>query len=191
MTDKNISGQAYALTVLTPILPGREQALRSHLEQLPTGWESPIIKRGKTHFTRLVVIPQLIWEGPPQKRDHLHSQYLLWECNFDGANLDAYLEDLAMAPDDMDAIWGHCVGYPGARNRDRFIEYMRHNQIETAFYFAPYGDIPVPEVLDALELRAKILNFALSSRDLDADGLYNAYLETFSERPALTTSATS
>ena len=35
--SRNVSGQAYALTVLTPILDGHAQELTEHLEALPEG----------------------------------------------------------------------------------------------------------------------------------------------------------
>ena len=42
--SRNVSGQAYALTVVTPILDGHAQELTEHLEALPEGPGSPLAR---------------------------------------------------------------------------------------------------------------------------------------------------
>ena len=42
--SRNVSGQSYALTVLTPILDGHVQELTGHLEALPEGPQSPMAR---------------------------------------------------------------------------------------------------------------------------------------------------
>ena len=176
----NVSGQAYGLSVLTPIIPGREAGLQKYLDALPPGPASPLEKAGGTHLARWVIIPQLVYEGPLQKRDTLQSQYLLFESNFDGADLDGYLERLCrQVPDALDAVWGCCVGYPGASNPGRFKEYIRHNQIECTFFVAAYPDATVQEVRDALAFREKFTSFAIAAQRQDAAGLKRLFDTTF------------
>jgi hypothetical protein len=169
---RNVSGQAYSLTVLIPIADGREQALTEHLDGLPTGDGSPLARVAATHFARWVVIPDVIYEGQGQRRDHLAAPRLLFTSNFDGS-LDAYLDRLHPH---TDAIWGHCRGYPG---RDGFAAWMRAHQLRSALFFAAYGDQTVSEVHANLELRARLIDFALNAQGLPPDELATRFRERF------------
>ena len=61
--SRNVSGQAYALTVVTPILDGHVQALTEHLEALPEGPGSPLARVPGTHLARWAVIDQVKHQG--------------------------------------------------------------------------------------------------------------------------------
>ena len=63
----NTSGQAYALMVMTPVTPGQETAVRTALDALPTGEQSPLARMQTTHFARWLVLADLVYQGPPQK----------------------------------------------------------------------------------------------------------------------------
>ena len=52
----NVSGQAYALSVLTPILDGHAPELTAHLESLAEGDASPLARVPGTHIARWAVI---------------------------------------------------------------------------------------------------------------------------------------
>ncbi|MDP8942829.1 MAG: hypothetical protein M3N16_01710 [Actinomycetota bacterium] len=176
---RNRAGQTYALTVLTPILPGRHEALRECIEGFGIGPESPLAKLESTHFARLVVIPQLIHEGGWQRLDELRNQYLLFATDFDGT-LERYLDDVCeRMGEEADRIWGHCVGYPGTADRAAFERYIRHNQLVTKFPFAPYGDKTVAEVREALALRQRLIDFAIRTQGMAPEELYEAYRQEF------------
>lgn len=178
----NVSGQAYGLTVLTPIIPGREENLKQYLESLPYGPEGPLEKTRCTHLARWVIIPQLYYEGAPQKRDTLGSQYLLFESNFDGADLDQYVAILCREmPQEADKIWGCCVGYPGIANVDAFRKYIRHNQIDCTFFVAAYPDATVDDVRTALAFRERFTAFAIAAQHLDAAALQQSFRTTFGQ----------
>ena len=113
--SRNVSGQAYALTVLTPILDGHAAELTAHLDALPEGDASPLA-RVPGHAPRALggdrpgQVP-----GPRAAPARLarRAARLLFTSNFDG-ELDPYLERLQTGlGEDADAIWGHCRGYPG------------------------------------------------------------------------------
>jgi hypothetical protein len=181
----DVAGQAYALTMLAPILPGREGALQDHLERLPQGAGSPLARLTGTHFARWVILPHLVYQGPPQRRDTLASQYLLFTACFDGPR-DPYLAELCdRIPAEADAIWGHCVGYPGTRDAEAFARYVRHNQIPTSFFVAAYPERTVGEVRAALELRERLVAFAVEAQGMEAARLHEAFLATFARPPAL------
>jgi hypothetical protein len=148
----NESGQAYGLTVLSPIKPGEEEALKQFLAGLPIGPAAPFHRTAKTHTARWVVVeklPQAAWpkERDPEGKgtfesDQLKSSYLLFDANFDAGDggLQEYLVTLAkeMAAE-IESIYGHCVGYAGL---DRFPRYIDECQIKTTFFFSAYATEP-------------------------------------------------
>lgn len=176
--------QAEALTVFTPILPDRVGPLQDVLDALPVGEGSPLARPARTHFARWVIIPELVFEGPPQKPDTLSSQYLLFTSSFDGAT-DTYLDALrTQAKAEVDAVWNNCVGYPGSDDKKAFVAYIRRNHIRTNFFVTAYAHLPVPEVRKALELRERLIKFACDTQGFDDSELQKAFLERFREGPA-------
>jgi hypothetical protein len=178
--SRNVSGQAYALTVLTPILDGHAQALTEHLESLPEGPASPLARVPGTHLARWVVIDQLKYMGHGQRhRDALSESRLLFTSNFDGP-LDPYLEALRTAlGEDADAVWSHCRGYPGHHDRAGFAPWLRAHAIEAALFFAAYGGQTLEQVHSNLDKRARLIEFALGAQGLDPADLKARFEEAF------------
>jgi hypothetical protein len=173
----NVSGQAYSLTVLTPIIDGHEPKLAQYLDGLQSGDQSPLAGVHGTHFARWVVIGDVIYQGPDQgERDHLEHARLLFTSNFDG-QLDPYLEGLRTGlGDSADTIWGHCIGYPGRDDARAFADYLRHHQIDSSLFFAAYGDRTVEDVKRSLALRARFIDFALRAQGMPAAELKEAFM---------------
>ncbi|MDQ6606505.1 MAG: hypothetical protein M3Z06_08170 [Actinomycetota bacterium] len=178
----NISGQVYALTVLTPILSGHEVKLSRYLDALEGGERSPLAGVPGTHFARWVVIGDVVYEGSEQgRRDHLELSRLLFTSNFDG-ELDPYLEALRTGLGERaEEIWGHCLGYPGHADADAFARYLRAHQIQSSLFFAAYGDRTVPDVKRSLTTRAKVVDFALRCQGLGAAELKAAFDREFGQ----------
>jgi hypothetical protein len=176
----NVSGQAYSLTVMTPIVNGHETQLAGYLDGLQSRDQSPLAGVRGTHFARWVVIDDVIYEGPDEgDREHLKHARLLFTSNFDG-ELDPYLEALRTGlGDSADTIWGNCIGYPGSGEAGAFADYMRHHQIDSSLFFTAYGDRTVEEVKRSLELRTKFVEFALKAQGLPASELKAAFLQEF------------
>jgi hypothetical protein len=161
----NQSGSVYGLTILAPIAdkPKGEDspalAIRKYLAHLPVDENSPFAKVSSTHMARLVVMDDVVYVGSPAHEEHLRSQYLIFESNFDG-ELDDYLKRMAQEiPEHVDAIWTHCVGYPGVRNVDAFAAYMKKCQITTTFYFADVNNKTVQQTLQALATQKVLADF--------------------------------
>ena len=169
----NESGKVYGLTILSPIIdddqaiPSHDLQIRKYLASLPTNEESPFALAPGTHLARLVVMDDVIYVGMPTCEEHLKSKYLVFESNCDG-DLDGYLRGLAThVADHLDAIWSHCVGYPGARDVAAFINYMKACQIETTFYFAAINDKSVPETLVALRTQRAVADFVATHQGME------------------------
>jgi hypothetical protein len=176
----NVFGQAYSLTILTPIADGRESELANYLSGLQSGDQSPLAGVPGTHFARWVVIDDVISEGPAQgEPEHLQYARLLFTSNFDG-DLDPYLDALrAGLGASADAIWGHCIGYPGSADGSAFAAYLRRHQIDSSLFFAAYGERTVEDVKRSLAVRTKLIDFALRAQGLAAPELKAAFLEEF------------
>jgi hypothetical protein len=166
------------LTVLAPIVEGREDALTRHLDGLPGGDGSPLARVPGTHFARWVVIPDVIHQGAGQPRDHLQASRLLFSSSFDGP-LAPYLEALRTGLGaEADTIWGHCRGYPGHRESSAFARWMRAHRLVSALSFAAH-DKTVGEVHSNLELRTRLIDFALDGRELPPEQLRSGFRERF------------
>ena len=177
--SRNVSGQAYALSVLAPIADGRADALQAHLEALGEGDASPLARVPGTHIARWVVIPDVIYQGPGQrKRDRLGPR-LLFSSNHDG-DIGAYLEGLRTGMGaDADAIWGHCRGYPGHADGPAFAAWMRAHMLEAALFFAAYGGMTVEQVKDNLARRRALLELVIAGQGMPPDDLKARFMETF------------
>ena len=176
----NISGQAYSLTVMTPIVNGQETQLGRYLDDLQTRDQSPLAGVRGTHFARWVVIDDVVFEGPDQgDREHLKHARLLFTSNFDG-ELDPYLEALRTGlGTSADTVWGKCIGYPGSGEPRAFADYMRHHQLDSSLFFTAYGDRTVEEVTRSLAVRTTFIEFALKAQGLPASELKAAFLREF------------
>jgi hypothetical protein len=161
----NQNGTVYGLTILSPIIndeaasPSHDLQIRNYLATLPTGERSPFALAPGTHLARLVVMDDVVFVGAPSIEEHLQSKYLVFESNCDG-DLDGYLKGLAAAaPQHLDAVWSHCVGYPGTANPTAFVNYMKACQLETTFFFAAVNNKSVPETLRALQTQRAVTDF--------------------------------
>ena len=179
----NQSGSVYGLTILSPIIdddkatPSHDLQIRKYLATLSTREESPFALAPATHLARLVVMDDVIYVGAPVREEHLNSKYLILEANIDG-DLDSYLGGLAATvPQYLDAIWQHCVGYPGATNRQAFIDYMKACQLNTTFYFAAVNDKTVTETLRALQTQTAVADFIASHQGSDPATLQRQFIE--------------
>ncbi len=169
----NQNGSVYGLTILSPIIndekatPSHDLQIRAYLASLPTGEDSPFALAPGTHLARLVVMDDVVYVGAPSIEEHLQSKYLIFESNCDG-DLDEYLLGLAGgAPQHIDAIWSHCVGYPGTKSPQAFVDYMKACQIETTFFFAAVNNKPVSETLRALQTQRAVADFIASHQGID------------------------
>ena len=163
---RNRSGQAYGLTVLTPVLADEVSALAAHLDTFGSEDGSPLGRLAATHFARWVIIEDVVYQGGRQRRDNLKASRLLFTTNFDGP-LDAYLEAMRIdLGEDADAVWGHCAGYPWRADAAAFAAYFRNHQLESALFFAAYGDQTVAQVQANVAQRTRLIEFAMAAQGL-------------------------
>ena len=177
----NQSGNVYGLTILSPIIHGaagdisHDCAIRDYLAGLPRDHRSLFAKVSGTHLARLVVMDDVVFVGTPAREEHLQSKYLVFETNFDG-DLDTYLERMAReAPEEVHAVWQHCVGYPGVKDPAAFAAYMKKCQIETTYFFADVNNKTVQQTLRALKLQSGVAHFIEANQGKSASEIQTAF----------------
>jgi hypothetical protein len=179
VTGPDVSGQAFALTVLTPIAAGEQEALGRYLEGLrANGARGPLERLPRTHFGRWVIVPDFIDDGAPEP-DHLKTPYLLFTACFDG-DLDSYLAELATElAAEAKEIWGRCAGAPQPAAGTPLEDYLKAHRITTGFFVAAYGQATVPQVRGALDQREKLIAFAQEAQGLAPADLQREFLARF------------
>lgn len=173
--DPDRSGQAGALTVLTPIAPGAEQPLREYLEGLRAG-PSPLARLGRTHFGRWVIVPDFV---PDDERgpDHLAGPHLLFTACCDGP-VDTYLDELcAELAAEAEEIWGRCAGAPRPAAGAPLKAYLRAHHHRSGFFVAAYPQASVGQVRAALAQRDDVIAFARDAQGMDPARLQAAFRE--------------
>ena len=174
----NTLGQMYALTVLTPIAPGAEPALRGYLERLGEA-ESPLARLPRTHFGRWVIMQRFVTGRGQRRHEDLGGPFLIFSSTFDGG-LDSYLTELTTElGDEAEQIWGACIGAPQPARGPALKAYLLHNQIDTGLFFCPYPDATVRRVRDSLRARDRAIAFAVRAQTMDPTQRQRAFLEEF------------
>lgn len=168
----NRAGVAYSLTVIAPIVAGREQEARDAIEALPADF---LARLENLHFSRIHVVSELVFQGPQQRhRDHLRASQLVFTSTFDG-ELEPYLEALRGC---ADTWWRYCVGYPGSAGK-AFVEWVREHQLGSSLFASAHPDATVPGVLESLALRERIVDFAIEARALTPGELQRRFRDEF------------
>ena len=177
----NLAGRAYALTVLTPVMPGHDALLRQCLAKLNRGAASPLASLPATHFARWVVFDRPAHTGAPLQSNAQGSPHLLFDSCLDG-DRDEYLEAMRTGMSAVaDAIWEHCVGYPGSGDAQAFATYFRRHHVDASLFLAAYPAATVQDVRASLDLRQRLVDFAVSTQEFAPPALLDAYREAFPE----------
>ena len=207
----NESGNAYGLSILSPIKNGHKGELefadetRMRIQNLGLDEDSPMAKVPNTYLSRMFILDDVILESTPAcdfcctlndvlslfndkfrlkalpKQDHLQSKYLVFSSNFHGT-LEPYLSGMWEAiSDDIRHIWEHCVAFDQVKDAASFIDYMKKCQLKTTLFFNGSTDDPLDEQLKSLYLKQEFSRFAVEHQGLPAAKLQTAFAK-FIER---------
>jgi hypothetical protein len=178
MRSPNVVGRTYSLMIWTPIRPGEEDALRTHLERLGSA-DSPLAKLPRTHMARWIVVPDMPVAPGTDLRDPLGTQFLLFTSNFDG-DVDSYLHELvALMAEQAAAIWSRCVGCPQPAEGAALKAYLHRNQVDSGIAFSAYPHASVPEIKHALDKRTRLLDFVVRAQEMKPSARRRAFLKEF------------
>jgi hypothetical protein len=165
-----------SLCVFAPIREGHAGALEAQLGDLPTGEASPMNKLKGTHMARFVVIPHLKRSNGAPLDD---TAYLLFASEFD-APFDAYLDALAALPEARQAF-AHCAGYRDDGQPESLRRFLGDYRVQPGYSVVAFPEASLDDVKRSLELRDRLADFALRTRDFDAASRKREWLATFAE----------
>lgn len=192
----NVRGNAYGLTVLSPIKPGLVTkefnplgagqsyvaALRNHLEGMELDELSPFASVPNTYLSRLYVLNDVFYQGRPAAEDHLASKYLVFESNFHG-KLKPYLKGMWDGmTEEARNIWSHCIGFDQVNDAAGFIKYIKKCQLNTTFFFVGSNDVSQAEQLKSLYLKQEFSEFVSRNQGKSANELQAAFKEFIAEK---------
>ena len=175
-TDPDRSGQAGALTVLTPIEPGEQDDLRGYLEGLrrdrqPAGAPAAHALR-PLGDRRGLRVRRRARARPPRARPTCCSPRAS-TARSTATSTSCATSSRAEAP----AIWGRCAGAPQPPAGAALKAYLRAHQATTGFFVAAYPQATVGQVRDALAQREDVIAFARSAQAMDPAQLQAAFHE--------------
>jgi hypothetical protein len=173
-TDPNAYGKAYGLTSLFPIVAGREDDLEAHLASLDP-LDSPFGRVQQAHFTRLLVIRDLVYQGPPQVRESLDHSYLIFTASFDG-ELDRYLQDVArLVGEEAAEVFSHVVGFPGVADPGAFARWVEPHKRDNGYVLTPWPYATVQDVKEGLRVQNGFGELVEGARGMDDAELQAAF----------------
>jgi hypothetical protein len=125
-------GQVTEFTIILPLKPGGADRLRERLNQVAQARDSegaPLV--GTLHDMRTVIID--------------NDTRMLFATTFDG-DWDSYIDDFgSQIPDQLDALFGECVDYPGIRSPE-IKDYIVKYQVTADDWYSAYPNTTVRQI---------------------------------------------
>jgi hypothetical protein len=179
----NTSGNAYGLTVLSPIKNGSYNDVshatltRNRLQNLPLHTKSPMAKVPNTYLCRFYVLDDVFYQGKPAIEEHLKSKYIVFSSNFHG-DRDEYLTQMWLtAEQEVRHIWQFCYGFDEVNDAAAFVEYIKKCQVKTTLFFNGSTDDSLAEQLKGLYLKQELSKFVFENQSVPAEALQKNFKE--------------
>lgn len=126
--------------------------LRAVLDWAHENRQEAIKKMVTIHYARWVIVDTDNLPG-------IDGPHVIFTSNFDG-ELYEYLEDFtAVDEGPLNLIFGHCIGWPGARPTEGFVRYVYAHRYPAGVFYANYPMETVEEVNRALDWKQKTDHF--------------------------------
>jgi hypothetical protein len=168
----NVAGKAYGMNVLTPVRPSRTWINRFifKVARVFPGTLSGLLGLSLIHFARWVIIRRDQWPAGTQGRPVLANDYMLFVSNFNGT-WDQYIDAFADGiPGGLDLFWYASTKYPHSIPITTFKDYIRVNQIDTAYYYNATPGSGQRDIKQALRLAEALRALTAAAPTLgDAD----------------------
>ncbi len=177
----NVAGKAYAMNVITPMRPSLTWINRFAF-MISRGFPATLrglLGLGLIHFARWVIIRRDQWPDRGQPKHNLVNDYMLFCSNFNGT-WDQYIDAFADGiPSGLDLLWYSSTKFPHSIPITPFKNYIRANQIDTAYYYNATPGSAQRDVKVALQLVAGLRAIdAGSLDDAELGAAYDALLKT-------------
>jgi hypothetical protein len=168
----------YHLTSILAVKPGREQILATGLRALSAADPSPWTRLPATHYVRLAPFDHLGADVPGEMVEPLGRTYLLASFIFDG-DPDRYLVALArVCRQEVADIFGSCEGWSGSSDLAAFAAWVRGGERHALHRFGALT-ASAARIRRVVDLRRRLIDFAVSTQDVSASDLHQAYLKQF------------
>jgi len=210
----NVEGKAYAINVITPLVPWKALILRiyfriillaialvgkldvprrfSFLASIPlVKTQLNLKKLSFIYFARWTLIGRkhFPYLGDGQPVESLKYDYMIFCSNFTGT-WDAYIDAFSeIIPEGIDGIWQWTVNYRRTRPLTPFKQHIAANQADTDYYYSAYPGASTTDVRLALGLAAQLDAFADGALALPPEqfeAAYSAFLNELQNRLATT-----
>lgn len=173
----NVAGKAYAMNVVTPMRPPRTwiNALLFRVARAQPTMLSGLLGLSLIHFARWVVIRRDQWPDFGQGKEKCLNDYMLFCSNFNGT-WDQYIDAFSDGvPNGLDLFWYSSTKYPQSIPMSPFKNYIRHNQIDTSYYYNATPGAGQRDVKAALRVAHAIRRLAAEHAAGDPVGFAAAY----------------
>jgi hypothetical protein len=174
----NVAGKAYGLNVITPMRPHRTWVNRLifAVGRLNPGFLTGLLNLSIIHFARWVIIPHDHWPTPRSEAKHVQANdSMLFVSNFNGT-WDQYIDSFSDGiPNGLDLFWYCSTSYPGSIPITAFKNYIRHNQIDTDYYYNATPGSAQRDIKSALRIWAGIDVLAKALPELDPEAFAALY----------------
>ena len=176
----NIAGKAYGMNVVTPMKPRwtwLSRLLFMVARALPTTL-SGLLGLSLIHFARWVIVKRNQWPPGDRGSPRLQNDYMLFVSNFNGTwdqYIDAFSDGI---PSGLDLFWYCAIGYPHSIPITPFKTYIRHNQIDTDYYYNATPGSAQRDIKAALRVRTALMALAGQHKTLPPEEFAAAYYRT-------------
>ena len=156
----NVSGKAYAMTVVTPMPPRRTwiNALLFAVARLTPSTLRGLKGLSLIHFARWVIVRQGDW--PDAAGAALENDYMIFCSNFNGT-WDQYIDAFADGiPTGLDLFWYASIRFPHSIPISPFKDYIRANQIDNNYFYNATPGAAQRDIKAALRVRQAVLDLA-------------------------------
>jgi hypothetical protein len=177
----NVAGKAYGMNVVTPVRPSRTwiNALLFMAARCIPSSLGGLLGLSLIHFARWVIIRRDRWPAGPSGAAPLMNDYVLFISNFNGT-WDQYIDAFADGiPGGLDLFWYSSTKYPHSIPITPFKDYIRANQVDTAYYYNATPGSAQRDIKAALRLTQALRQLAAvpaALSDAEFAGQYRAAL---------------
>jgi hypothetical protein len=177
----NVAGKAYAMNVLTPMKPWKTwiNRLIFMFARTNPGTLQGLMGLSLIHFARWVMIRREQWPDFGQGKEECINDYMLFCSNFNGTwdqYVDAFSDGI---PSGLDLFWYSSTKYPKSVPITPFKNYIRHNQIDTTYYYNATPGAAQRDIKAALRVYRELLALAQVHAGNDVGAFATAYRTAF------------
>lgn len=144
----------------------------------PGGWPNPPGESFSENMTKLGLIRTARWFIA--RTQDFNGYTLFFVSQFDGT-VEKYFDDFILnGKENLEAIWGHCVGCPTGPNVTvrEIVQYIARGQIKTLACYDVAPDVSIPQLYKAVDWYEKTAKFqrAIAAGGGTLEDTVNAFL---------------